>query len=58
MPHGYLANLHQLWALGVLEPAGVIAAIHPYGYKLNYLTLNGIGVGKENERFEFKYREY
>lgn len=57
MPHGYLANLHQLWALGILEPAGVIAAIHPYGYKLNYLTLNGIGVGKENERFEFKYRE-
>lgn len=55
MPHGYLQNLHQLWALKILEPAGVIAAIYPYGYSLSYLTLGGIKVQKENETFEFRY---
>ncbi len=55
MPHGYLQNLHQLWALKVLEPSGIISAIHPYGYKLNYISLDGIKVEKENETFEFRY---
>ena len=55
MPHGFLQNLHQLWALKVLEPAGIISAIHPYRYKLNFIDLNGIKVEKENETFEFRY---
>jgi hypothetical protein len=55
IPHGYLQNLHQLWALKVLEPAGLIAAIYPYGYTLSYISLDGIGVEKENEKFEFRY---
>ena len=55
MPHGFLQNLHQLWALKVLEPAGIISAIHPYGYNLSYLTLDGIGIEKENEKHEFRY---
>jgi hypothetical protein len=55
MPHGFLQNLHQLWALKVLEPAGIISAIHPYGYKLSFIDLNGIKVEKENETFEFRY---
>jgi len=55
MPHNYLQVLHQLWALKVLEPAGIIAAIHPYGCKLSYITLDGLGVERENEKFEFKH---
>ena len=55
IPHGYLQNLHQLWALKVLEPSGIIAAVHPYGYKLSYISLDGIGIEKENEKFEFRY---
>jgi hypothetical protein len=55
MPHGFLQNLHQLWALKVVDPAGVISAISAYGYELSYLTLNGIGIEKENEKFEFRY---
>jgi len=55
IPHYYLQNLHQLWALKVLEIAGVISAISPYGYKLSYIDLNGIKVEKENETFEFRY---
>ena len=55
MPHGYLQNLHQLWALKVLEPSGVLSAISPYGYTLSYLTLDGIGIEKENEKHEFRY---
>ena len=55
IPHGYLQNLHQLWALKVLEPAGVIASIYPYGYNLSYLSLDGIKIEKENETFEFRY---
>ena len=54
MPHGFLQNLHQLWALKVVDPAGVISAISAYGYELGYLTLNGIGIEKENEKFEFR----
>ena len=48
IPHGYLQNLHQLWALKVLEPSSIIAAIYPYGYKLSYISLDGIGIEKEN----------
>ena len=55
MPHGFLQNLHKLWALKVVDPAGVISAISAYGYELSYLTLNGIGIEKENEKFEFRY---
>jgi hypothetical protein len=44
-----------LWALKVLEPSGIISAIHPYGYKLSYISLDGIGVEKENEKHEFRY---
>lgn len=55
MPHSYLQVLHQLWALKVLDPAGIIAAIHPYGFKLSYITLDGLGVENENEKFEFKH---
>lgn len=55
IPYGYLQNLHQLWALKVLEPSGIISAIYPYGYKLSYISLNGIGIEKENEKFEFCY---
>jgi hypothetical protein len=55
MPHGFLQNLHQLWALKVLEPAGIIAAIYPFGYNLSYIGLDGIKVEKENETFEFRY---
>jgi hypothetical protein len=55
IPHGYLTNLHQLWALKVLEPAGIIAAIHPYGYNLSYISLDGIGIEKENEKYEFRH---
>ena len=55
MPHGFLQNLHQLWALKVVDPAGVISAISAYGYELTYLTINGIGIEKENEKFEFRY---
>jgi hypothetical protein len=55
MPHQYLQNLHQLWALKVLEIAGVISALSPFGYNLSYIDLNGIKVEKENETFEFRY---
>ena len=55
MPHGFLQNLHQLWALKVVDPAGVLSAISAYGYELSYLTINGIGIEKENEKFEFRY---
>ncbi len=55
IPHGYLQNLHQLWALKVLEPAGIISAIYPDGYTLSYISLDGIGIEKENEKFEFRY---
>jgi hypothetical protein len=55
MPHGFLQNLHQLWALKVVDPAGVISALSAYGYELSYLTLDGIGAEKENEKHEFRY---
>ena len=55
MPHNYLQVLRQLWALKVIEPSGIIAAIHPYGYRLSYITLDGLGVESENEKFEFKH---
>ena len=55
IPHGYLQNLHQLWALKVLQPNDIIAAVHPYGYNLSYISLDGIGVEKENEKHEFRY---
>jgi hypothetical protein len=55
IPHGYLQNLHQLWALQVLKPNDIIAAIHPYGYNLSYISLDGIGIEKENEKFEFRH---
>lgn len=55
MPHSYLQVLHQLWALKVLEPAGIIAAIHPYGFKLSYITLDGLGVEQENVKFEYRH---
>jgi len=55
IPHGYLQNLHQLWALKVLQPNDIIAAVHPYGYSLSYVSLDGIGVEKENEKYEFRY---
>jgi len=55
MPHNYLQVLYQLWALKVIEPSGIIAAIHPYGYRLSYITLDGLGVESENEKFQFKH---
>jgi len=55
IPHGYLQNLHQLWALKILEPHHIISALHPFDYNLNYISLDGIGVEKENEKFEFLY---
>ena len=55
MPHNYLQVLYQLWALKVIEPSGIIAAIHPYGYRLSYITLDGLGVERENEKFQFKH---
>jgi hypothetical protein len=55
MPHNYLQILHQLWTLKVIEPSGIIAAIHPYGYRLSYITLDGLGVESENEKFQFKH---
>jgi hypothetical protein len=55
IPHGYLANLHQLWALKVLQPNDIIAAVHPYGYNLSYISLDGIGIEKENEKYEFRH---
>ena len=55
MPHGFLQNLHQLWALKVVDPAGGISALSAYGYELGYLTLDGIGAEKENEKHEFRY---
>jgi len=55
IPHGYLQNLHQLWALKVLQPNDIIAAVYPYGYNLSYVSLDGIGIEKENEKYEFRY---
>jgi len=55
MPHGFLQNIHQLWALGVVEVNGIISAISAYGYELSYVDKQGIGIEKENEKFEFRY---
>lgn len=57
MPHGFLQSLHQLWAIKVIDVAGVISAISAYGYELNYLDLKGIAIEKENEKFEFRYNQ-
>ena len=46
MPHGFLQNLHQLWALKVIEVSGIISALSAYGYELSYIDRNGIGVEK------------
>jgi len=55
MPHGFLQNLHQLWALKVIEVSGIISALSAYGYELSYIDRNGIGVEKENEKHTFQY---
>lgn len=55
MPHQFLQNIHQLWALGVVEVNGIISAISAYGYELSYVDKQGIGIEKENEKFEFRY---
>jgi len=55
MPHGFLQCLHQLWALKVMEVSGIITAISAFGYELSYITLNGIGVEKENEKLEYRH---
>jgi hypothetical protein len=55
MPHGFLQNLHQLWALKVIEISGIISALSAYGYELSYIDRNGIGVEKENEKYSFQY---
>jgi len=55
MPHGFLQNLHQLWALKVIEISGIITALSAFGYELSYIDRNGIGVEKENEKHTFNY---
>lgn len=55
MPNQFLQNIHQLWALGVIEVNGIISAISAYGYELSYIDKQGIKVVKENETYEFKY---
>jgi hypothetical protein len=55
MPNGFLQNLHQLWALKVIEISGIISALSAYGYELSYIDRNGIGVEKENEKHIFQY---
>lgn len=55
MPNQFLQNIHQLWALGVVEVNGIISAISAYGYELSYVDKQGIKIIKENESFEFRY---
>lgn len=55
MPPGFLQNLHQLWALKVIEISGIITALSAFGYELSYIDRNGIGVEKENEKHTFNY---
>ena len=55
MPHGFLQSLHQLWAIKVIDVAGIITALSAYGYELSYIALDGIGVEKENEKLEYRH---
>jgi hypothetical protein len=55
MPNGFLHALHQLWALKVIDVAGISSAISVYGYELSYIDKQGIKVESENEKFEFRY---
>ena len=57
MPNQYLQTLWTLWVNNIIEPATVIKALEVYGYSLSYMGNSGLKTFKENERFEFKYRE-